>query len=118
MSTESTGAADLGETTAIEFYFRPGCPFCSALRRPLRRNGLPAREINIWDDPAAAARVRSVANGNETVPTVFIGKHALVNPSYRELDAAVRKYAPELLEQTEPAESRPKRALWPFRRRS
>jgi mycoredoxin len=30
-------------------------------------------EINIWEDPQAAARVRSVANGNETVPTVFVG---------------------------------------------
>jgi glutaredoxin len=37
-------------------------------------------EVNIWDDPEAAAFVRSVANGNETVPTVVIGGVAHVNP--------------------------------------
>jgi mycoredoxin len=117
MNTEFTGSTEMSETTTIEFYWRPGCPFCSALRRPLRRSGLPVRKINIWDDPAAAARVRSVAGGNETVPTVVIGKHALVNPSYRELEAAVRRFAPALLDQARSAEPRPKRAMWPFRRR-
>jgi glutaredoxin len=66
--------------TVVEVYWRPACR--AALRAPLRRSGLPVREINIWDDPQAAARVRSVAGGNETVPTVFVGSHAMVNPEY------------------------------------
>lgn len=78
----------------VEVYWRPGCPFCRMLMRPLRRSGLPLREFNIWDDPAAAARVRSVAGGNETVPTVFIGGHAMVNPSLRQV-LAVAKGEPE-----------------------
>lgn len=57
-------------TDCVEFYWRPGCPFCIALRRRLRGSGLPVREVNIWDDPDAAARVRAVAGGNETVTTV------------------------------------------------
>jgi len=61
------------------------------LLRPLRRSGLRLREINIWEDPAAAARVRSVADGNETVPTVFIGNHSMVNPSVRHVFAIVRR---------------------------
>jgi glutaredoxin-like protein len=69
----------------VEVYWRPGCPSCRMLLRPLRRSGLRLREVNIWDDPAAAARVRSVADGNETVPTVFIGDHAMVNPSVRQV---------------------------------
>jgi mycoredoxin len=81
----------------IEFYWRPGCGFCSALRRPLLASGLPVKEINIWEDPDAAARVREVANGNEVVPTVIIGSTALVNPSFAEIEAAVRAEAPELL---------------------
>ncbi|GAB3477045.1 glutaredoxin family protein [Amycolatopsis cihanbeyliensis] len=101
------------ETTEIELYWRPGCPFCMALQRPLRRSGLPVREINIWEEPEAAARVRAVAGGNETVPTVFVGEHAMVNPSFRELEAAVREHAPQLLEHAEPA---PRRGIWPFRR--
>ncbi|MEU6645160.1 glutaredoxin domain-containing protein [Saccharomonospora sp. NPDC046836] len=84
-------------TMEIEFYWRPGCPFCSMLRSSLDRSGLPVRGVNIWEDPDAAARVRSVADGNETVPTVFVGEHALVNPTMAELTALVRAEAPELL---------------------
>jgi mycoredoxin len=46
-------------------------------------------EINILEDCQAAARVRAVANGNETVPTVFVGPHAMVNPSVLQVLAAV-----------------------------
>jgi mycoredoxin len=91
--------------TEIEFYWRPGCPYCMALRRPLRRSGLPVREINIWEDPAAAARVREAADGNETVPTVFVGEHALVNPSFGRLEAAVREHAPALADAADPQPS-------------
>ena len=74
----------------VEFYWRPGCGFCAALHRPLSKSGLKVREINIWEDPEAAARVRQVANGNEVVPTVIIGSTALVNPTFAEVEAAVR----------------------------
>ncbi|ETA66285.1 glutaredoxin domain-containing protein [Haloechinothrix halophila] len=84
------------DTTAVDFYWRPGCPFCMMLRAKLLRVDLPVREINIWEAPDAADRVRSVAGGNETVPTVFIGEHALVNPSLKELLSAVRTHAPEI----------------------
>ena len=47
-----------------------------------------------------SARVRGVADGNEIVPTVFIGSQALINPSFAEIEAAVRKEAPELLEKS------------------
>jgi glutaredoxin len=83
----------------IEFYWRPGCGFCSALRRPLMASGLPVREVNIWEDESAAARVREVANGNEIVPTVFVGSQALINPTFPQIEAAIRAEAPELLGQ-------------------
>ncbi|MGX7828901.1 glutaredoxin domain-containing protein [Actinokineospora sp. 24-640] len=92
----------MSEHAEIKFYWRPGCPYCRALRGPLRRSGLPLREINIWDDPRAAARVRSVADGNETVPTVFVGSHAMVNPSMGQVMAAVRDHAPGLAASAEP----------------
>lgn len=87
----------------VEFYWRPGCPFCMALRPRLRRSGLPVREVNIWEDPEAAARVRAAADGNETVPTVFVGQQALVNPSMSAITDAVRRTAPELLRQVKPS---------------
>ncbi len=76
----------LAGPTEIVVYARPGCPFCLTLRAGLRRSGLADR-INIWDDPAAAAFVRSVAGGNETVPTVVVGDVHLVNPSARRVRA-------------------------------
>ena len=74
----------------VEVYWRPGLLYCGMLMRPLRRSGLWLREIKIWEDPAAAARVRSVAGGNETVPTVFIRDRAMVNLSLRQVVAAAR----------------------------
>ncbi|MFV5993944.1 hypothetical protein ACNPQM_16185 [Streptomyces sp. NPDC056231] len=52
--------------------------------------------MNIWRDPEAAAFVRSVADGNETVPTVSVAGHAMVNPSKRQVLDAVRAHAPQL----------------------
>lgn len=46
--------------------------------------------INIWRDPDAAAFVRSVADGNETVPTVVIDGHAYINPPPGQVVAALR----------------------------
>lgn len=69
-------------------------------------------EINIWEDPDAAAKVRAVADGNEVVPTVFIGSYAMVNPSAEKVEAAVREHAPEI---APPA--REKRGFFPFLRR-
>lgn len=63
-----------------DVYWRPGCPYCSALRRDLSRLGVTARWHNIWEDPDAAQFVRSVNAGNETVPTVRVGSTTLTNP--------------------------------------
>lgn len=100
-------------TQVVEFYWRPGCPFCAMLDRGLRRTRLPVREVNIWADEGVAARVRSVAGGNETVPTVFVGATALVNPSVKQVLAAVEREYPELARQ----QQAPKRGFrWPWQR--
>ncbi len=102
MTTEKTNAE-----TVIQFYWRPGCPFCMVLRSRLRRSGLPVQEVNIWQDPRAAARVRSVAGGNETVPTVFVGSHAMVNPGMGQVLAAVRDHTPDLAADATPKAQTP-----------
>jgi len=68
----------------VEFYWRPGCPFCIALRSRLRRSAIPVR----------------------------VGEHALVNPSIRQVIDLVRQAAPQLLEQAEQDHTR--RQFWPF----
>ncbi|HAP76165.1 MAG TPA: NrdH-redoxin [Acidimicrobiaceae bacterium] len=75
----------VNESAQVTVYWRPGCPFCSMLRAGLRRHDVEFHEVNIWEEPDAAAFVRSVARGNETVPTVTVGDTALVNPSAREV---------------------------------
>lgn len=76
---------------SVTVYWRPGCGFCHVLRRELDRAGVDRSEVNIWEDPEAAAVVRSIAWGNETVPTVVVGDKAMVNPSAREVLALLGK---------------------------
>ncbi|QQB65096.1 NrdH-redoxin [Kytococcus sedentarius] len=54
--------------------------YCARLRRGLGRVGRRARWVNIWQDAEARAFVRSVNDGNETVPTVVIDGRAHTNP--------------------------------------
>jgi len=61
-------------------YWRPGCTFCIRLRLALGRSGGQAVWVDVRRDPAASARVRSVNDGNETVPTVFWGEEHRTNP--------------------------------------
>lgn len=87
----------------IDFYWRPGCPFCMFLERKLDRTGVPYRKLNIWEDEQHAAFVRSVADGNETVPTLLIGARALVNPGIDDVLATMRAETPELLPADSPS---------------
>lgn len=78
----------------VVVYWRPGCGFCSSLRRQLDRSQVPHRLVNIWEDPNAAEVVRSHANGNETVPTVVVGGVGLVNPSLEQVLGVASERAP------------------------
>lgn len=84
---------------SITVYWRKHCPYCIRLRWQLRRIGLPTQERDIWQDADAAARVRAITGGDETVPTVVVGTRSLVNPTLDRLLAAVRAEAPHLLDQ-------------------
>ena len=92
---ESGRATILSMIPEVVFYTRPRCPYSFRLRRALRRRGLPFREINIWQDAAAAAAVRGVADGNETVPTIHVGGRWLVNPTAEEVRTAAGYQPPE-----------------------
>ncbi len=65
----------------VVVYWRPGCPFCERLRHRLGAAGrAQVTWVDIWRDPEAAAYVRGVNNGDETVPTVVAGGIAHTNP--------------------------------------
>jgi mycoredoxin len=48
----------------VEVFWRPGCGFCAALRRDLKRRGIASSWHDIWSDESARAYVRSVNAGN------------------------------------------------------
>lgn len=64
----------------VVIYWRPGCTFCARLTRSLGPRRSEAIWVNIWQDADAATFVRSVNDGNETVPTVLIDGIPVTNP--------------------------------------
>jgi mycoredoxin len=82
---------------SVTVYWRPGCPFCSSLRWKLQRLGVDTTEVNIWEDEEARARVRALADGNETVPTVVVAAEVMVNPTARQVREAVERLVPAAL---------------------
>jgi mycoredoxin len=97
-SVVATEHAVDGRIEAIEVFWRPGCPFLEGLGRTLDEAGVPTNLHNIAENADDAAIVRSIAGGNETVPTIGIGLVALVNPSARLVMATSRVHAPYLLD--------------------
>lgn len=86
-----------GRIEAIEVFWRPGCPFVGGVGRVLDEAGVPTNLRDISENPDDAAIVRSIADGEETVPTLIVGPVALVNPSARLVMATLREHAPHLL---------------------
>jgi mycoredoxin len=78
---DAAGRAEAEARGVPLIYWRPGCTFCIRLRLMLGAAGGRAVWVNVRRDPAASARVRSVNDGNETVPTVFLGEEHCTNPS-------------------------------------
>ena len=93
----------VGAGAPVTVLWRPGCPFCALLLRRLERTGLAFDRVDIWEEPTAAAWVRVVAGGNETVPTVRVAGEgadpavALVNPSVTQVMEAVGRVVPVAL---------------------
>ncbi len=79
----------------ITMYSTSWCGYCRRLKAALKSAGIPFDEVDIESDDAAAAFVRSVNNGNETVPTVkFTDGSALTNPSVAEVKAKLGALPP------------------------
>lgn len=83
----STGAAEAQRRSAVDgrpiVYWRVGCTYCLRLRLRLGRSARRMHWVDIWRDPAGAAAVREVNDGNETVPTVVVAGRPHVNPDPR-----------------------------------
>ena len=70
----------------IIMFSTPWCGYCQRLKAQLGREGITFNEIDIENDPAAAAFVESVNGGNQTVPTVvFADGTAMTNPTAKQV---------------------------------
>ncbi|MGW9435470.1 glutaredoxin domain-containing protein [Streptomyces sp. NPDC055607] len=80
----SIGAEEARRRSALDgrpvVFWRPGCKYCLRLRARLGRDAHRLHWVDIWRDPAGAAAVRAVNDGDETVPTVFVAGRPHVNP--------------------------------------
>jgi mycoredoxin len=80
-----------GPAGRLTMYSTPWCGYCVRLKRALEREGIDFDEVDIDRDPAAAAYVVSVNDGNATVPTIVLPDGStLTNPPLPELLAAIR----------------------------
>ena len=85
-----TTQAEAADRPGVVIYWRDGCGFCVRLRFAVHRHRHRATWVNIWEDPDAAAYVRSTnAGGYETVPTVVIDGQPHTNPQPRLVLAAL-----------------------------
>lgn len=87
-STHTEAIARRGEDHAI-VYWRPGCPYCADLLGGIDLDDERISLVNIWEDEDAAAFVRTLQDGNETVPTVVVGEQVLTAPDGDEVLAAL-----------------------------
>lgn len=66
--------------TTPQIYSAPWCPSCVSLKKWLETQGIPYHEKNV-DEPGVREEMNSRTNGNQTIPTLFIGDEYWVNPS-------------------------------------
>lgn len=78
MQTPTAGTVTMFTTT--------WCGYCRVLKAAMTREGIEFSEVNIEEVDDAADFVRSVNNGNQTVPTLlFPDGSAATNPSIAEV---------------------------------
>ncbi|GHD05401.1 membrane protein [Streptomyces violarus] len=81
---KSIGAREAQRRSAVDgrpvVFWRPGCKYCIRLRIRLGYSARQLHWVNIWRDPAGAAAVRAVNDGDETVPTVVVAGQPHTNP--------------------------------------
>ena len=78
----------LPEAGTITMYSTSWCGYCRRLKAQLDSVGIGYTEVNIEEQPDAAAFVEQVNGGNQTVPTVvFPDGSAATNPSLADVRA-------------------------------
>ena len=78
--------SDIASVEKPIMYSTVWCGYCQRLKAQLGREGITFNEIDIENDPEAAAFVEEVNGGNQTVPTVvFADGTAMTNPTAKQV---------------------------------
>ena len=78
---------------AVTMYSTPWCGYCQRLKAQMGREGIEYVEVDIEQDPAAAAFVEGVNGGNQTVPTLLYSDgSAETNPSIGQVKAKLEAH--------------------------
>lgn len=73
---------------AVEIYTTRFCPYCNAAKALLRRKGIAFQEIDIAANWECRDEMMRRANGQATVPQIFVGgRHVGGNAELQRLDA-------------------------------
>lgn len=77
----------------IRMYASPRCEDSAIARDRLRALGIPFEEVNVDEEPEAAAYVERLNNGFRSTPTIVFGNEVLVvvEPTVEDLDDALRR---------------------------
>jgi glutaredoxin 3 len=59
----------------VEVYTTPYCSYCVAAKALLRRKGIEFTEIDVAGNAEIREKMIARANGQMTVPQIFIGEH-------------------------------------------
>jgi glutaredoxin 3 len=59
---------------AVEIYTSPLCGYCHAAKRLLKQKGVAFTEFDVWADPDRKPEMLARANGQHTVPQIFVGE--------------------------------------------
>lgn len=79
----------MSSTPIVTMYSTTWCGYCRRLKRQLEEAGISYQEIDLDRDGSYDERIIEKTGGYRTVPTVEVGGELLVNPSLREIEAAL-----------------------------
>lgn len=76
-------------TETVTMYTTTWCGYCRRLKRQMEDEGIVFREVDVDAEPQYGDRIIQATGGFRTVPTIEAGGVLLVNPTLREVRAAL-----------------------------
>ena len=73
----------------VTMYTTTWCGYCRRLKRQMEDEGIAFREVDVDENHQYDERIIAATGGYRTVPTVEAGGALLVNPTLREVRAAL-----------------------------